>query len=886
MSLCVCSSVRVLVSVAQVTPSSNLSMSFRQMCAEKAAAGGEGSDVRPPPQTNLGEPEATAGNSETELIFSVFPEDFVESQDDNNGNELLNEINERERLRSEARRNLPSSQLSGSSSGCGGGGGSGHTNSRCVKFGSVAVREYRRMLGGSSGIVSKGAIALGLSDEYEAHEPVSIDAYESAKTEDDFDTAAYYDVTPARERSKLLAMDCSPTLVDLYKKFESRLQKLVRDSRRITLQDDPYCVQQMCNADDVIFVGCHPEMDAQNDPHVQYALQGLGGFDRVDPVLEQGVDPEAQDRFVCAELKRIEQDIQQCIEDKAAAIMKYEQNQREVEEENARMREALAASSTANGTGIGAVDDVFPGRKRRSARAAAAAAAAAAEAAEAQRAAEVAAAAEKAEAAVAAAEKKSNSRRSSNVGSKGKSKSSSKAVRSAKGNKAPPSKSSGSNKGKKKSSPAKTSTKTKMAEGSRKSRRASDVNSRRMSYGSSSGRRSRRCSLASSVTGGEEFAKALAKYSQMGLSELAALLREKNLSRGGDLHRMAHRLAQAEVDAGTVATVDELEADTESLEQLLQSKQSRKKRRRSGRFENPTASHTPNSSSTRHSKATTKTSPAPKRNDIVSSVSEPTDRQAASRQAETGSVEDDGQDGNDDDVMLQSLVRPTQATETTGQSPQQPHNRVSSDSQRNIRDVNASVDSFRESGNFSYGAVSDDEFDVSLGDLLDAQAKTVEPQPLKAFTSFTSQVVSQTGSSPSNKDNAESEKVANTTIKSQSTAEMGATGSSASTRPTSSPLPTNVAANGHPLAKDLTSAQTAASTTSPVVQESAQTGVIGMMSPDAKSHPRSSAHGSTQLRRSRRSSMVRPQWSPTDSPSQRSPRSKRWYVHEYIMTDN
>ena len=72
-----------------------------------------------------------------------------------------------------------------------------------VRFGVIEIRNHFRSLGASGGVPQRGGIALGISDDFEELEPMSVDHFETqrapARTEKDALTPE-----PARRRKLLL----------------------------------------------------------------------------------------------------------------------------------------------------------------------------------------------------------------------------------------------------------------------------------------------------------------------------------------------------------------------------------------------------------------------------------------------------------------------------------------------------------------------------------------------------------------------------------------------------------------------------------------------------------------------------------------------------------
>ena len=470
-----------------------------------------------------------------------------------------------------------------------------------VTFKSVQVREYGRLLGGSSCVLKKGAIALGLSNEYEAREPQHIDLYEAEKHEAKLEARAqaardstgeeeededddFFDVTPARNRSKLLLQSSDHELVEILKRYEARLQNLIRKSRHLTLYNDSYCVRKLCNGNEFAYVGCHPDscsglpaslhgqtadcLDQDDGPP-----PGLSDYDQVPVAEVSAAEQEAQDKALRADLARIDQDIRQCIADKESATEEYHRR-KAAELELAAQVEAAKAASLAAAPAVGKSAEsgadafatfmgTFEGQGaasgagsvvRRSRRAT-------------MRRASVGSGAGNDSGAVAAAPPTAGD---NDKPAKGKGK----ATKSAKNSK--------------KASKAATNASSSASASRRRS--SSSAQPARSGMRTSSRRLSRRCSLSSGGDTDPKYTAALAKYERMKVSELKALLTERNLPRTGDTHGMARRLAQAEVDSASVATVDDLAADTDALDKLAK-KQRGKRRRGSGRFEPPTARH-------------------------------------------------------------------------------------------------------------------------------------------------------------------------------------------------------------------------------------------------------------------------------------------------------
>ena len=159
---------------------------FRQICEQKAGSGEDGSDIRPPSPPP--EEHQSEGDGGSNVLFSAFSEDeddgegvyddvdgVVEGDEERLGEEddvgddddldyadpemesRLFKWNEVERQRREqlvadgafdTTSDTPFTVVDGS---------------KGVHFDQVTVREYGRLLGGSSCVLKQGAIALGLS---------------------------------------------------------------------------------------------------------------------------------------------------------------------------------------------------------------------------------------------------------------------------------------------------------------------------------------------------------------------------------------------------------------------------------------------------------------------------------------------------------------------------------------------------------------------------------------------------------------------------------------------------------------------------------------------------------------------------------------------------
>jgi len=558
-------------------------MSFRKICEMKAELDEEGQEVRPPPRDSSGggdgdgdgggddsgdnqdhqndvkeeeikeeeEEEDDEGEEGIEAEGNVFFDSFCSVSDQ------VNQINDVEEARTQERIAMNKSRRPNSKS-CN------------VGFSSVDVREYRRLLGGSSGIVSRGSVSLGLSNEFRSLGTMGIDDYENARAEDrDPDWVAYIDVMSAQKRSRLLLESMGSDYYDMLREYEVKLQKYVRESRALT-QDDPYCLQKMLSAEnEVLVVGVHPDAMESGKPHVPPALNGAEAM----PGMENDPVPFNEDELV-AQLNEIEEGIQNCLRDRARAIdtfRTYSDIHNSTAEYIPRGGNHGAAGTSAvsggggGGGGGGGASDVGPGAnvfgsffgamqrqatgQRRSARAAAAATVNYNEN-------DLMSASKVDDPSARSA--RSEVRRSKPSRAKSKPKTRTKGKAQAKG------KAQGRNKAK-----GNSKAKAKPAAGARVSQR------------SSSRRSSRRCSLASDIDDGE-FNAAREKYEEMSITELQDLLRERNLPANGDKHGMTRRLAQAEVDANVVATVDELETDTDALDRI---QKKRRRRRGSGMFD-------------------------------------------------------------------------------------------------------------------------------------------------------------------------------------------------------------------------------------------------------------------------------------------------------------